>query len=193
MAEHVGETPPRRLKTGPEPHQHGGGETGNPCEDERASIEANRVQTWDVWRCERNQDVHGPVREDEAGGASKDCQDQSIGERLPHDAPSRGADRQTNCSLMNASRRPGEQQDGDVRATNQQDEPDASGKREQCRPRGTENVLVERRQDGFHARAEQRAGTAREHPGHLALSRADGRARVDPTEHEEEADSRVRE
>ena len=73
---------------------------------------------------ERREHRPGPVREQHAGGAAEEGQEQALGEKLPDQPAARGAERAPDGDLPFARHSAGEQQAGHVRAADEQDEPD---------------------------------------------------------------------
>ena len=98
---------PRRHEAGAERREQGGadGERKHRPVDVESDPRGRRVLA--VANC-RGEPVHRQLRQDDAKSRPDARHDQALGEHLPHEPPSGGAERGTHRQLLGAQRRPGE-------------------------------------------------------------------------------------
>ena len=82
--------------------------------------------------------------ESQADRPSRECQQHALGQELPHDAASIGAERDADRDLALAGDAARQQQIGDVGAGDEQDAGDRRGQQRQRRPRRADDLLVQR-------------------------------------------------
>ena len=123
-------------------------ETGEYCEPEREGddrpIHADVIQPGDSLWLEADQQFHTPHRHEQTEPRSDDAENHAFCEQLTDQAAAPGTERRPNGHFRLTRRGPREQQVRDVRACNQQHEPDRAEQHEDCLPDVTDCGFVQR-------------------------------------------------
>ena len=135
---------PERWK---ESREHGcddrdaGGERQDRCVDSNRIGQIEAPQRLDL--CGNDSPRH-PERQQKTEAAAAESQQERFGHELADDAASPGPECASYGNLFSTGGRPREQQACDVRAGNQQHEPDGSKEQQKRRPHVADDLLVER-------------------------------------------------
>ena len=113
---------------------------------EHERIDGDRVEARQVSRAERHQQPHAGAREQQADHGSGERDRQALGEHLPHQLRTAGANRRADGELAAARRGADDEQVGDVGARDQQHEGNRAHQRQDRRTHAADEV-VEHRHD----------------------------------------------
>ena len=134
----------RDAQRGQQSEQQHRAERHHERERHRARIEHDRFDARHVHGAERAYRLHAPVREGDTRSSTADRDERALREQLPKDARPTGAERHANGQLALAGRRPGEEQVGEVRAGDEQHEPDGDEEDEKTWTHPADELPLER-------------------------------------------------
>ena len=118
-ASQAGATPkttPVRTLSRKRKNQHGG-------------VEMNAARARQICRCEREQGIESPARDEQAGRAAAEREEHAFGQQLPNESKTARPERGANRKLAMPRGRAGEEEIGDVRAGDEEHAADRAEQR----------------------------------------------------------------
>ena len=188
LAEDLGGIRRGQLQGREQPGEQAAAERRDEQEQEHARIELDRVRPWQRTRREIPQGHRPRPCDQQADCSRKQRQHQVFGQRLADEPRLARAKGGAQRELVPARSRASEHEVRDVRAGNQQDEPDGSKEQPQRTLRGRSDDAIDQG-IGRHAEARVRRGVLFSQPGrnriHFGARRRDGRRRSQASQHDE--------
>jgi hypothetical protein len=132
--------------------EHTGRDRQQQRERERLAVHADRRDARHVARIEREDEVHAPERQDHPEHAADHGEQHALGEQLPHQHRSIGADGGADGQLTRPHGGPRHQQIGDVRHHDEEHAANGAEQHQQRRARGAHELLLQGPRDADEVR-----------------------------------------
>ena len=108
------------MQRGCQPEQNACQKRQRDGEKQNTAIQADCLQTRQLFRAELTERVNGPLRQHDSSGAAHRRQQQAFRQQLTRDAPASAAHGRPHCHLPFSHRRPRQQQVRDVYTSDEQ-------------------------------------------------------------------------